>query len=285
MRFLLAATLLTLALPALADSRIERTATWETERPGKRPERTNRRETLWVGDDRVRSDDRVSRESWIVRADKKVIWRIDHALRTYSEVTFEDAAKERAAAADDLRAAIARVAGSDDEPALKKFLDAFAPPDLPCETKETGDGGMVAGQPTRTVTSDSSSGTAVKGRLAAGAKGLDRMAKVLGDAGLLAPRVAECLGKLKGMLLSASWTLVFPDAIVHETFETTKFEDAPSPEGTYDLPAGYRKVDAAALRHAPRAVEAPPGGYEGDRPTEEGDPVEEPTGEEAGKGD
>jgi hypothetical protein len=271
------------SLSAFADSRIQRTCTWEAERPGARPERTNRRETLWIGDGRVRADDRVSRESWIVRADKKVIWRLDHALKTWTEVTFEEAAKARSDAAADLRAAIARVAGSDDQPALQRFLDAFSPPDAPCEWKDLGDGGTVAGKATQSVTVEPRAGPDVKGKLAPEAAGLDRLAKALGEAGLLAPRVAEALAKSKGMLLSGTWTLVFPDAAVRETFEVTKVEEAAAPDGTYDIPEGYRKVAAKTLRRDPKAQAAPPGGYEGDRPKEEGDGMEEPTGEEAGK--
>ncbi|MCE9581412.1 MAG: hypothetical protein K8T20_02730 [Planctomycetes bacterium] len=271
------------SLSAFADSRVERTATWEAESPGARPERTNRRETLWIADGRVRSDDRVSRESWIVRTDKKVIWRLDHALKTFTEVTFEEAAKARADAADDLKAALARVAGSEDEPELRRFLDAFTPPDAPCECRDDGDGGPVLGKATRAVSVSPKSGPGVKGRVAPEGSGLDRLAKTLGEAGMLAPRVAEALAKSKGMMLSGEWTLVFPEAAVRETFAVTKIEEATAPEGTWDIPAGYRKVAAKTLCRNPLARSAPPGGYEGDRPKEEGEPVEEPTGEEAGK--
>ncbi|MEK7467811.1 MAG: hypothetical protein AAB074_10395 [Planctomycetota bacterium] len=278
-----AAIFILAALSAAADTRIERTTTWESSRPGLRAERTNRREILWIGEGRVRCDDRVSRESWIVRADKKVIWRIDHALRTWSEVTFEEAIKARESAVADLKAALARVAGSGDEVELRRFMECLAPSAGACEVKETGDGGTVAGKTTRALLLEPKGGPGVKGRLASEAAGLDRLAKALGEAGLLAPGVAAALEKSKGMLLSGSWTLVFPDAIVRESFEATKVEEAAAPEGAYDLPAGYRKVAARPMGRAPRAEAAPPGGYAGDAPGSEPEPGEGPTGEEAGK--
>lgn len=276
--FLLAASI------ALAgDIRIERTAAWEIERPGLRLERTNRRETLWIGEGRARCDDRVGRESWILRSDLKVIWRIDHALRTFTETTFEEAAKARAAAAADVKAALARVEGSGDEAGLRRFLEALAPAPGECAVVESGDGGAVAGQGTKTVTVELKGAPGVKGRLAAGISGLDRMAKVLGEAGVLAPAVAGALAKSKGMLLSGSWTLVFPDAIVRETFEAVKAEEVAAPEGTYELPAGYRKVAGQPLGRAPRADSAPAGGHAGDVPGTEPEPGAGPAGEEAGK--
>lgn len=285
MRFPALALLCLLAASAAraGDTRIERTVAWESERPGLRPERTNRRETLWIGEGRARCDDRVGRETWIVRADLKVIWRIDHALKTCAETTFEEAAKARAAAAADVKAALARVAGSGDEPALRRFVEALEPASGECAVVESGDGGAVAGQGTKAVSVELKGAPGVKGRLAAGVAGLDRLAKLLGDAGVLAPAVAAALGKSKGMLLSGSWTLVFPDAIVRETFEAVKAEDAAAPEGTYDMPAGYRKVAGPALGRAPRADSAPAGGYEGDAPGTEPVPGEGPAGEEAGK--
>ncbi len=265
------------------DTRIERTVAWESERPGLRPERTNRRETLWIGEGRVRCDDRVGRETWIVRSDLKVIWRIDHALRTFTETTYEEAAKARAAAAADVKAALARVAGSGDEPALQRFMEALDPAPGECAVAESGDGGAVAGQGTKTVSVELKGAPGVKGRLATGVAGLDRLAKVLGEAGVLAPAVAGALAKSKGMLLSGSWTLVFPDAIVRETFEAVKAEEVAAPEGTYDLPAGYRKVAGQPLGRAPRAESAPAGGHAGDVPGTEPEPGAGPAGEEAGK--
>lgn len=266
---------------ASADSRIERTVTWETARPGARPERTNRRETLWIGDGRARADDRVSRESWIVRSDRKAIWRIDHVKKTWSEVTFEEGAKARAARAEDLRAAVARVAGSGDEPALRALMEAFAPSDGAAELKDEGDGGAVAGKATRTVSAQPQGAPGMKGKLAAEAAGLDRIARLFGEAGMLSPRMSEALSKAKGMLLSGTWSLVFPEAIVVETFEVTKFEEAAAPEGTYDVPAGYRKVAAPVAGGTPKCEAAPPGGHEGEPPGREEE--EELEGEEAGK--
>ncbi len=275
------ALLLLAAAPCFAgDTRIERTVDWEAERPGQRPERTNRRETLWVGEGRVRCDDRVGRETWIVRGDLKVIWRIDHALRTYTETTYEEAAKGRAAAAADVKAALARVAGSGDEAGLQRFVEALEPAEAEGALTESGDGGMVAGKATKAVAFEAKGAPPVKGKLAAGS---DRLAKVLGEAGVLAPAVAAALAKSKGILLAGSWTLVFADAVVRETFETTKVEEAAAPEGTYDLPAGYRKVAGPAMGRAPRGELAPPGGFEGDAPGTEPEPGEGPAGEEAGK--
>ena len=275
--------LLASACTSFAETRIERTSTWERSRPGLRAERTNRRETVWIGDGRVRCDDRVSRESWIVRADKKVVWRIDHALRTWTEVTFEEAAKAREAAAADLNAALARVAGSGDEAELRLFLEAVAPAAGACEIKEHAEGSMVAGKATKVISVEAKGGPGVKGRLAPGVAGPDRLAKTLGDAGVLSPGVAGALSKSKGLLVSGTWTLVFPDAIVRETFEVTKIEEVAAPDGLYDVPAGYRKVAAHPLGRAPRAEAAPPGGHEGDPPGSKTEPGEGPAGEEAGK--
>ena len=280
---LTAALLLFAATTARADVRIERTARHEIERPGGATERLARREIVWIGDGKVRVDDRVSKESWIVRADLKVIWRIDRALGTWSELTFDEAAAERAAVAMDLRAALARVAGSDDEPRLKHFLDAFAPPDEEVEARDAGGAAKVAGLDTRGVVLATKGGPVAEGRIAEMVPGLENLAKTLGAAGLLTPRQAAAWSKLKGQLISGSWTLVFPEAVVRETFEATKVEETPAPEGTYDVPAGYRKVAAPTLRAGSTAKEAPPGGYEGDKPAGEGEPDEGPTGEEAGK--
>ena len=276
----LAALFLFASTAFAGDTRIERTTTWESARPGLHAERTNRRETLWIGEGRARCDDRVSRESWIVRADKKVVWHVDNALRTWTEFTFEEAAKARESAAADLKAALARVAGSGDEAELRRFIEALSPSNIECAVKDEGDGGKVAGRETRTVSVEPKGGPPVKGRQVAGP---DRLARMLGDAGLLSPAVAEALAKSKGLLVSGSWTLVFPDAIVRETFEVTKIEEGTAPEGTWEIPAGYRKVAARPLGRAPRAEEAPPGGYAGDPPGKAPEPGEEPVGEEAGK--
>jgi hypothetical protein len=276
----LAAFLLFATAAFAGDTRIERTTTWESARPGVHAERTNRREVLWLGDGLARCDDRVSRESWIVRADKKVVWRIDHALRTWTEATFEEAAKARESAAADLKAALARVAGSGDEAELGRFIESLSPAPGEVKLKDEGDGGKVAGKETRLVSVESKGGQAVKGRQAPGA---DRLAKTLGESGLIAPGVAEALTKSKAVLLSGSWTLAFPDAVVRETFEVTKVEEAPAPEGTWEIPAGYRKVAARLLGRAPRGEEAPPGGYAGDPPGKAAEPGDAPAGEEAGK--
>ncbi|KAF0246215.1 MAG: hypothetical protein FD180_846, partial [Planctomycetota bacterium] len=250
---LAALLLLASACTSSAETRIERIATWERSRPGLRAERTNRRETVWIGDGRVRCDDRVSRESWIVRADKKVVWRIDHALRTWTEVTFEEAAKAREAAAADVKAALARVAGSGDEAELRRFLEALAPATGECEVKDEGDGGVVAGNATRLISLEPRGGPGVKGRRAAGASGVDRIATTLAEAGVISPAVAGALSKSNGMLVSATWTLVFADAIVRETYEVTKVTEEAAPGGSWEIPAGYRKVAAHPMGRAPRA--------------------------------
>lgn len=265
------------------DVRVERTATWESVRPGRATERTNRRETLWIGEGRLRCDDRVGRETWIVRADLKVIWRIDHALRTYEETTFEEAAKARAAAAADVRAALARAEGSGDEPALRRLLESLEPEAAGCEAVTGADGGDVAGRATKAVAVEPKAAPAVKGRLSPGAPGMDRLAGTLAAAGLLPAPVAAALAKAAGLLMSGTWTLAFPDRIVRETFEVTKVEELPAPEGTWDLPAGCRKVASRLLGRAPHAVAAPPGGHEGDPPGSEREPADGPKGEEAGR--
>jgi hypothetical protein len=258
---------------------MERQCTWERERPGAPAERTVRREIVWIGDGRVRVDDRVSRETWIVRTDRSAVWSVDHALRTWTETTFEEGSKDRAAVAADIRAALDRAAGSDDEPRLRRWLAAFSPAGEDAKVVEEGDGGAVAGAATKAVTA----GPAVRGKVADSPPSLAPLARALGAAGMLPAKVSEALAGRPGSLVAATWTLVFPEGIVKETFEATKIEEAAAPEGTYDVPAGYRKTAWKPLAPASKAKEAPPGGYEGDAPEEEEEPEEEATGEEAGK--
>lgn len=286
---ILQATLLALVLSpsaARADWRLERRATWEVDRPGSGTERSERREVVWLGDGKLRVEDRVSREAWIVRTDQKAIRRVDHAMGTWCEWTFEEGAAARAAVAADVRTALARVAGSDDEAALRKYLDAFAPPDPDAALREGGAGPKTAGAETRNYAVASKSGVLAEGRVADSMSGLDRLAAALGAAGLIPAKQSAAWAKAKGMLVAATWTLVFPDAVVREEFEVTKAEETEAPAGAYDVPAGYRRVDAPSLRARSTATEAPRGGYEGERPTEDSEGKEEEmVGEEAGKDD
>ncbi|MBI2921065.1 MAG: hypothetical protein HYY18_08280 [Planctomycetes bacterium] len=281
----LAAVLLFTA-PASADWRFERRATWEVERPGGGAERSDRREVVWLGDGKVRVDDRVSRESWIVRADQKAIRRIDHAAGTWCEWSFEEGAAARAVVAADVRTALGRVAGSDDEAGLRRFLDAFAPPDVETTLREAGAGPKTAGRETRNWALASKTEVIAEARIADSMSGLDRLAAALGAAGLIPARQAEAWAKAKGMAVAATWTLVFPDAVVREEFEVTKAEEAEAPADTYEVPEAYRRVAPPTLLPGSAAREAPRGGYDGDRPTDDSEGKEEDlTGEEAGKDD
>lgn len=278
-----ALSLLLLAAAAAADTRLERAVTWDTSRPGGASERSVRRETVLLGDGRLRVDDRVSRESWIVRADHKTLVRIDHALETWSETTFEEAARERAAVAADLRAALARVAGSEDETRLRRFLEAFAPEPRELEVRAAGAGGTIAGRETKAWSLAAGGDVVMEAKSAEGLAGLDRLVRCLSESGLMERGQAGKLAGAKGLPLAGSWTLVFPDALVRETFETLKVEEVEAPKDAYDAPAGYKKVPAPSLTRRGMAAEAPPGGHAGDAEGE--DAEEEAVGEEAGRDD
>jgi hypothetical protein len=268
-----------LALAARADVRLDRSTRWELLRPGAPAERSSRRETAWIGDGRLRMEDRVSREAWIAREDTKTLLRIDHAAGTYSETTFEEAAAARAAVAADLRTALARIEGSGEEPPLRALLEAFAPDPAPAKVEARGDGPAVAGRATKRV-------ELVAGRvvatlnLAASSDG-GNLIRPLAAAGLFPAPWAGALGAEKGLPLSGEWTLVFPEAAVKEMFEVTALEVRDAPTGTWDPPQGFRKVSAPSPVPASKAGEAPPGGHEGEGPDE---PEEKAEGEEAGTG-
>jgi len=196
---------------------------------------------FWMAPNKARTDSESGAASMLFLTDKKVLYMIDHAKKTYAEMPL-DFDKMLGQAADQ--------AGGGEEQAQQMagmmkgmFGNMSAKVTETAETKKIGnwncrkylidiDMGMGKTQSEAWTTEDLKVDTSMAFTMAnammAAMPGFDKI-------------IAE-MKKLKGVVVYQTSKVNMMGAEVVSTTELLECTEKPAPAGTYDLPAGYKKV-------------------------------------------
>jgi len=247
----LVALLLTLQDPAPAGVVIERTVTRTTLDWLGRREEVRRKERLLIRGGNLAILDLTFGERLLIRGDLKKIWKADPLSREYSEFTFDEAAALRKTALDEVRAAKARVPGTEDEKELEDLLLGFDQyPQAPrVELKADGAQREVI----------------VNGDRVRASVQVNEQLKAPGWMGALAatgafhPAVAGKMRELGGIPVKGTLRYSLFLTRVIEQFEVTSAAAAPIPDAEFELPPGLTRIPLKGFDRPPaRAVSRPP---------------------------
>jgi hypothetical protein len=190
-------------------------------------------------------------ERLIIRSGQKKILRADPLAREYAEFTFDEAAALRKAGLDEIRAAKARVPGTDDEKELDAILLGFdqfaAEPQVELKSSGLQREVIVNGDRVR-VSVQVNEKLRAPGWLDA-----------LSATGAFHPAVAGKLKELGG--LPSKGTLryaMFLDRII-EQFEVTSAQPREIPDSDFELPKGLVRAPLKGFeKPPPRVLSKPP---------------------------
>ena len=216
-----------------------------------RVQEIQRKELVLVRGGDVAIIDLTFGERLIIRSSQKKIVRADPLAREYAEFTFEQAAALRKAGLDEIRAAKARVPGTDDEKELDAVLTGFEqyPSEPQVELKSNGAQREIIVNNDRVRVS-----VQVDDKVSA-----PGWLEALSAAGAFHPAVAGKLKELGG--LPSKGTLryaMFLDRVV-EQFEVTSARPREIADADFELPKGLVRAPLKGFeKPAPRAVSKPP---------------------------
>jgi hypothetical protein len=190
-------------------------------------------------------------ERLIIRSGQKKILRADPLAREYAEFTFDEAAALRKAGLDEIRAAKARVPGTDDEKELDAILLGFdqfaAEPQVELKASGLRREVIVNGDRVR-VSVQVNENLRAPGWLDA-----------LSATGAFHPAVAGKLKELGGLPSKGTLRYVmFLDRIV-EQFEVTSAQPREIPDSDFELPKGLVRAPLRGFeKPPPRVLSKPP---------------------------
>jgi hypothetical protein len=190
-------------------------------------------------------------ERLIIRSGQKKILRADPLAREYAEFTFDEAAALRKAGQDEIRAAKARVPGTDDEKELEAILLGFdqfaAEPQVELKASGLQREVIVNGDRVR-VSVQVNEKLRAPGWLDA-----------LSATGAFHPAVAGKLKELGGLPSKGTLRYVmFLDRIV-EQFEVTSAQPREIPDSDFELPKGLVRAPLKGFeKPPPRVLSKPP---------------------------
>lgn len=238
-----------IALLLLAqDVVLERTVTSTTiDVLGRRGE-VRRRERVAVRGSDVAITDLTFGERLIIRSDLRKVWKADPMAGTYSELSFEEAAKFRKEALDELLACKARVPGTPEEKELAAVLEGLdryeAEPSAELKAAGTRREIVLNGDRVR-LSAEVDASISAPGYFEA-----------LGALGAFHPAVGAKLKELGGFPTKGTFRYaLFMDRVI-DTFEAVALKPGPVPASEFELPAGLTKVP---LRGLQKAAERRPG--------------------------
>jgi hypothetical protein len=210
----------------------------------------HRVERVKIRGDRVSIEDVTFGRRLIIRTDLGLAWVIDVVDGTYSEVTFEAAAKRRADVLKELRSALRRVAGSSDEAPLADTLLRLGelPEGMPVSVKSTErtekvGGRDAVGREIRLGDKISYINVLVDPELKDALGYFEALAKL----GAFHPSVADRLKQLGGFPVRGDVRYALFFDLVKSSEEVTSASRADVADAEFEKPAGLKKVPLAAI--------------------------------------
>ena len=205
---------------------------------------------FWMGENRIRTDQETAKTSSILVADKKVIYLIDHNKKQYSEMPldfdkiFEEAAAGQAADDPEKAEAMKKMPGF-----MKKMM-AGAMGDMSAKVTDTGETKTIGNWACRKYIIEMSMGKAGDSRSEAWATEdlkLDYTMVFTAANAMMAgmpgfDKIIQEMKKVKGVVVLNTATVKTMGAEVTSTTELIEATEKDAPAGTFDIPAGYKKV-------------------------------------------
>lgn len=217
---------------------------------GRRGE-VRRRERLSVRGSDVAITDLTFGERLIIRSDVRRVWKADPMAGTYSELSFEDVAKLRKAAIEELLACKARVPGTSEEKELGATLEGLerweTEPTAELKSAGTKREIVLNGDRVR-LSADVDAAISAPGYFEA-----------LGALGAFPPAVGAKLKELGGFPVKGTFRYaLFMDRVI-ESFEGTMAKPGPAPAADFELPPGLTKVPLKGLERPAERRPTKPG--------------------------
>lgn len=208
--------------------------------------------SFWLAEGKARTDAEGDNTSTIFLADKKLLYVLDHNKKQYSEMPLDfDKMFEEAAAAREPKDA-EEAEAMKKMPGFMKNMMKGVMGSMSAKVTETGetktignwkcrkyliDMTMMGGEmkseawATEELKIDYSLAFAMSNAMMAGQPGFDK--------------ILQEMKKVKGVVVYQTASTKMMGAEVTSTTELLEYSDKSSPAGTYDIPAGYKKVKAS----------------------------------------
>lgn len=225
---------------AWGDLTVERSAKlYLTDAAGK-TRRINREERVLIRNGNVKIVDETFGEVWIVRADRKVVWKIDTVDGTYSEATFDEITERRKATFDEMKEARKRVEGTADAKEIDETLAGLGEygHDPQIAVKEIGTPETIAGHVCKRTLILVDGKQLINGWHAEDLKEGKEYLKAIALIRGYAPSVAAKLDETMGLLLKGDIRYSFFLDRVTATIETRRVATDALKDEDFDLPAG-----------------------------------------------
>ncbi|HOW86251.1 MAG TPA: DUF4412 domain-containing protein [Candidatus Aminicenantes bacterium] len=198
---------------------------------------------IWIAENMARIDNDEG-TSTLFAADKKVLYMIDHANKQYAEMPLDFDKMMQEAAGDDPEAkeAMAKMPGL-----MKNMMGGMS-----AKVTETGETKTINGWPCRKYLVEMNmgmAGTTSSETWATEDLKIDYL-KVFTAASAMMARmpgfenIIQEMRKIKGFVVYQASKTKMMGSEMGSTTELLEASEKPAPAGTYDLPAGYKKVKA-----------------------------------------
>jgi hypothetical protein len=205
---------------------------------------------FWLGAGKARTD--TEGKSMLFFADKKVLIALDHAAKTYSEVPLDfDKMFEEAAAAQEPKDA-EEAEAMKKMPGFMKNMMKGVMGSMSAKVTETGETKTIGNWKCRKYLIDM---TMMGGEMKSEAWATEdlkvdySLAFAMSNAMMAAQpgfdKILQEMKKIKGVVVYQTASTKMMGAEVTSTTEVLECSDKSAPAGTYDIPAGYKKVKAS----------------------------------------
>jgi len=207
--------------------------------------------TFWLGENQVRTDMEGAKTSSILLSDKKLLYMIDHTKMQYAEMPLDfDKMFQEAAAAqtDDPEKAKAM----EKMPGFMKNMMKGAMGDMSAKVTDTGETKKIGDWNCRKYLIEMNmgmAGTSTSEAWATEDLKIDYTRAFTAANAMMASmpgfeKILQEMKKVKGVVVYRTAKVKIMGAEVVSTTELVECSDKAAPAGTYDVPAGYKKVKA-----------------------------------------
>ena len=205
---------------------------------------------FWLTDNKVRTDQETAKTASILMTDKKIIYLIDHNKKQYSEMPldfdkmFEEAAAGQAGEDPEKAEAMKKMPGF-----MKKMMKG-AMGDMSAKVTDTGETKKIGNWNCRKYVIETSMGVGGDSRSEAWATEdlkIDYTMAFTAANAMMASlpgfeKIVQEMKKVKGVIVLNTATVKAMGSEVTSTTELLEASEKDAPAGTYDIPAGYKKV-------------------------------------------
>jgi hypothetical protein len=217
---------------------------------GKSQPEKNEIMTFWLGENKARTDMETAKTSSILLADKKIIIMIDHNKMQYAEMSVDF----------DKMISDATAAGAGDDPDKAKAMEKMpgfmknmmknAMGDMSAKVTETGETKKIGDWNCRKYLIEmvmGMAGTTASEAWATEDLKIDYTMAFTAANAMMASmpgfeKIVQEMKKVKGFVVYQTSTIKVMGSEVKSTSELIEAENKDAPAGSYDVPAGYKKV-------------------------------------------